>query len=173
MFFCALDFREEKVDKLETLSLTLSDSLSLLCVCLSGFTTARSLLKERSDQATMTTLLSTTRTGGFVFKTTTATVGRRSLRKSSSRRHSYVVQKFSRATSASSTNTSSGECELVECEANFGEEGGGVKGAKINGKEISASAMRRLTLTNQFNEQVVLPQTENKKDVIVYLRHLG
>ena len=158
------------MDKLETLS----DSLSLCfaSVCLS-FTTARSLLKERSDQATMTTLLSTTRTGGFVFKTTTATVGRRSLRKSSSRRHSYVVQKFSRATSASSTNTSSGECELVECEANFGEEGGGVKGAKINGKEISASAMRRLTLTNQFNEQVVLPQTENKKDVVVYLRHLG
>ena len=67
----------------------------------------------------------------------------------------------------------SAECDLVECEANFGEEGGGVKGAKINGKEISASAMRRLTLTNQFNEQVVLPQTENKKDVVVYLRHLG
>lgn len=119
-----------------------------------------------------TTMLSTARTGGGVCRTTTTTVVRRSLRKSSSRRHSYV-QKFSRA-SASSTNTSSGECELVECEANFGEEGeGGVKGAKINGKEISASAMRRLTLTNQFNEQVVLPQTENKKDVVVYLRHLG
>ena len=119
----------------------------------------------------MTTTLLSTRTGGGVFTITTTTVVRRSLRKSSSRRHSYV-QKFSRA-SASSTNTSSGECDLVECEANFGEEGGEVKGAKINGKEISASAMRRLTLTNQFNEQVVLPQTENKKDVVVYLRHLG
>ena len=121
-----------------------------------------------------TTMLSTARTGGGVCRTTTTTVVRRSLRKSSSssRRHSQYVQKFSRA-SASSTNTSSGECDLVECEANFDEEGGGVKGAKINGKEISASAMRRLTLTNQFNEQVVLPQTENKKDVVVYLRHLG
>ena len=126
---------------------------------------------------TTTTMLSTARTGGGVCRTTTTTVVRRSLRKSSSssssRRHSHYVQKFSRATSASSTNTSSGECDLVECEANFDEEGGGVKGAKINGKEISASAMRRLTLTNQFNEQVVLPQTENKKDVVVYLRHLG
>ena len=158
------------MDKLETLS----DSLSALRLSVWFYHRAEFVERERSDRATMTTLLSTTRTGGFVFKTTTATVGRRSfLRKSSSRRHSYVVQKFSRATSASSTNTSSGECELVECEANFGEEGGGVKGAKINGKEISASAMRRLTLTNQFNEQVVLPQTENKKDVIVYLRHLG
>ena len=127
---------------------------------------------------TTTTVLSTARTGGGVCRTTTTAVVRRSLRKSSSsssssRRHSHYVQKFSRATSASSTNTSSGECDLVECEANFDEEGGGVKGAKINGKEISASAMRRLTLTNQFNEQVVLPQTENKKDVVVYLRHLG
>ena len=122
----------------------------------------------------MTTTMLSTRIGGGVFRTTTTTVVRRSLRKSSSssRRHSQYVQKFSRA-SASSTNTSSGECDLVECEANFGEEGGEVKGAKINGKEISASAMRRLTLTNQFNEQVVLPQTENKKDVVVYLRHLG
>ncbi|CAL6422864.1 unnamed protein product [Bathycoccus prasinos] len=123
----------------------------------------------------MTTTMLSTRIGGGVFRTTTTTVVRRSLRKSSSssRRHSHYVQKFSRATSASSTNTSSGECDLVECEANFGEEGGEVKGVKINGKEISASAMRRLTLTNQFNEQVVLPQTENKKDVVVYLRHLG
>ncbi|CAL6428859.1 unnamed protein product [Bathycoccus prasinos] len=122
----------------------------------------------------MTTTMLSTRIGGGVFRTTTTTVVRRSLRKSSSssRRHSHYVQKFSRA-SASSTNTSSGECDLVECEANFGEEGGEVKGVKINGKEISASAMRRLTLTNQFNEQVVLPQTENKKDVVVYLRHLG
>ena len=158
------------MDKLENISDSLS--LSFLCDCLSGFTTVWILLKERARSDMTTTLLST-RTGGFVFTTTTTTVRRSSLRKTSSRRHSYRIQKFSRA--SASTNTSSGECELVECEANFGEEGGGggVKGAKINGKEISASAMRSLTLTNQFNEQVVLPQTENKKDVVVYLRHLG
>jgi len=167
---------------LETRSLRLRPSV----FCFTTKTAWRSALKESSDIMTTTTsFLSTARTGGGgVFRTTTTTaagVRRRSLRKSSSssssssRRHSYViVQKFSTRASASSTNTSSGECELVECEANFGEEGeGGVKGAKINGKEISASAMRRLTLTNQFNERVVLPQTENKKDVVVYLRHLG
>jgi hypothetical protein len=71
------------------------------------------------------------------------------------------------------TNTSSGVCELVECEADFGNEKGQTTQAKINGREINAQALRALKVMDVNGDIVRLPLTDEGKDVVVYLRHLG